>query len=473
MHHNDPSTAARVSSTSGRTKFMLVGLLLIATIVAAGIVLGNPFGGTQNQHQPQAALPAGDPDPFKALQALAQCMRDNGIAEYPDPTENGINLNGTGIDVSTPEFQAARKICEALLPEPPRRIGPEGERRRDGSETRRNESGGNTSWQKVAAGGDCECADGSEFYFFDHRADPAKVVFYLDGGGVCFDAVSCANQNTPGSGERPGPDYDPNLQGERPEGGGMFDLARADNPFRGYSFIYVPLCTADAHLGNATREYSPKLTVAHKGFVNGSAALDYLAKHYPDASQVVVVGKTAGGAAAPVYGGIVSDLISNARITVFSAQSGGFPDDPDLNARIGEFWGAFDAMPDWEVNQGLTARELGSQARWIQPGLHAPGIVMARFNYAFDPHTVETLKYLSVPGIDPENPLALIDAGEAAIEAAGVELHSFTAPGDGHGILEFESFYELEVNGVRLVDWLQALLDNKPLGDVHCDPCAE
>ena len=45
-------------------------------------------------------------------------------------------------------------------------------------------------WKKVVPGGDCECADGSEFAFWERRADPTKVVFFLDGGGACFDAAT-------------------------------------------------------------------------------------------------------------------------------------------------------------------------------------------------------------------------------------------------------------------------------------------
>jgi hypothetical protein len=48
-----------------------------------------------------------------------------------------------------------------------------------------------------------------------------------------------------------------------------------------------------------------------------------------------------------------------------------------------------------------------------------------------------------------------------------------TAPGQGHGILEFEAFYALEVNGVKLVDWIAALIAGEPLDDVHCDQCVK
>jgi hypothetical protein len=74
-------------------------------------------------------------------------------------------------------------------------------------------------------------------------------------------------------------------------------------------------------------------------------------------------------------------------------------------------------------------------------------------------------------GRDPTKLLAVIDANEAAIEKAGVDLHSYTAPGDGHGIFEDDRFYELEVNGVKLVDWVSRLIAGKPVDDVHCKKC--
>jgi hypothetical protein len=322
-------------------------------------------------------------------------------------------------------------------------------------------------WERIVPGGECVCADGSEFAFWERRADPAKVVFYLEGGGACTDATTCAFTGTAGENES----YNWSVEGENPEfpGGGILDFDRADNPFADYSFIYVPSCTGDLYLGDVTREYSPELTVEHRGYVDGTAALSYLAENYPDAAQVVVVGKTSGSVAAPVYGGLVADLLPDTQVTVFGAQSGAFPDDPDFNAQIlGELWGAYDTMPDWEVNQGLTASDWGIPRFWIQAGLHDPDIVMARFDYAFDPNAAAAVESL---GVDSSNLVALIDANEAAIEAAGVVQHSYTAPGEEHQIVDIDKFYEMEVNGVRLVDWVEALIAGEPLDDVHCDQC--
>jgi hypothetical protein len=324
----------------------------------------------------------------------------------------------------------------------------------------------NQKWKRVVPGGDCECADGSEFAFFERRADPSKVVFFLDGGGSCWEAETCAFTGLGNPGEE---NYDWKVTDGEVERGGIFEFARADNPFRDYSFIHVPTCTGDAHLGDVTREYSPQLTVEHNGYVNGTAALGYLAEHYPDAAQVVVVGKTAGSVAAPVYGGLTADLLPDAQVTVFGGQSGSLPDDPDFNAEIlGELWGAYANMPDWEVNKGLTARDWGPRRFWIQAGRHDPEIVLARFDYAYDSSAAEGAESR---GQDPTKLLEVIDANEAAIEKAGVVVRSYTAPGDGHGIFEEEDFYEREVNGVKLVDWLTRLLEGKPVDDVHCKKC--
>jgi hypothetical protein len=329
-------------------------------------------------------------------------------------------------------------------------------------------TGAASGWAKVVPGGDCHCADGSEFAFWDRRADPTKVVLFLDGGGTCFDATTCAFTGLGQPGEAA---YDWSIYGENPaEEGGIFDFSRADNPFGDYSFIFVPECTGDVHLGDVTREYSPELTVEHNGYVNGVAALSYLAENYADAAQVVVVGKTTGSIAAPVYGGLVADLLPDAHVTVFGGQSGHIPDNPDLNARIlGELWGAYDNMPDWEVNNGLTARDWGPPRFWIQAGRHDPDIVMARFDFAYDEAAAQSAETL---GLEPSELLAAIDANEAAIEAAGVNVHSYTAPGDDHGIFEWPKFYAVEVNGVRLVDWVDQLIAGQPVDDVHCTQCA-
>lgn len=320
-------------------------------------------------------------------------------------------------------------------------------------------------WARVEPGGDCQCADGSEFAFWERRVDPTKVVLFLNGGDVCWDATTCAFSDREDA-------WDSDIEGESPDNrsqDGFFDFGDGDNPFAEHSVLFVSSCTGDAHLGNVAHQYSPDLTVEHRGYVNGTAAVDYLAQQYPDATEVVVMGKTAGSVAAPLYGGLVADRLPDAKVTVFGGQSGAWPDHPDFNTKIlDKTWGAYAAMPDWAVD-GLTAREWGVPRFWIQAGRHDPDLVFARFDYAYDPHAaVEVTEWMDG---DPPDLLAVTDANETAIEAAGVDVHSYTAPGEGHGIFEFDAFYDVEVNGVRLVDWVDELITNDPPEDVHCEQC--
>lgn len=52
---------------------------------------------------------------------FSQCMRSHGVPNYPDPTtgplgEQVINLHGTGIDPTSPTYQAANQACQRLFP---------------------------------------------------------------------------------------------------------------------------------------------------------------------------------------------------------------------------------------------------------------------------------------------------------------------------------------------------------------------
>ncbi|WP_432978997.1 hypothetical protein [Dactylosporangium sp. CA-233914] len=62
-----------------------------------------------------------DPADQEKLRKFSQCMRDNGIASFPDPSEDGgIRFNGEGgVDPKSEQFKAAQKACEQYQPKPP------------------------------------------------------------------------------------------------------------------------------------------------------------------------------------------------------------------------------------------------------------------------------------------------------------------------------------------------------------------
>lgn len=69
-------------------------------------------------------LQKADPERIEKARQYSKCMRDNGVAAFPDPDPEtgGIMLRaapGSGLDPNDPTFQAAQKTCEKLRPVPP------------------------------------------------------------------------------------------------------------------------------------------------------------------------------------------------------------------------------------------------------------------------------------------------------------------------------------------------------------------
>jgi hypothetical protein len=57
------------------------------------------------------------------------------------------------------------------------------------------------------------------------------------------------------------------------------------------------------------------------------------------------------------------------------------------------------------------------------------------------------------------------------IEEAGVVQHSYTAPGTDHTIVLKDEFYDMEVGGVVLSDWVADVIAGEDVADVTCEEC--
>ena len=65
---------------------------------------------------PGAEHEKSDPASVEQLRQFSQCMRANGVPDFPDPDANG-QLRGTGHEQQgDPKFEAAMQICRPKLP---------------------------------------------------------------------------------------------------------------------------------------------------------------------------------------------------------------------------------------------------------------------------------------------------------------------------------------------------------------------
>jgi hypothetical protein len=315
-------------------------------------------------------------------------------------------------------------------------------------------------WQAVPGGPDCKCSDGSPFELWQRPADPTKVMLFFEGGGACFSAETCGpNSKT----------YKRNLRlGITPDRGGIFDETNPENPIADWSIVFVPYCTGDVHLGDAVREYSDTVTIDHNGFDNADWGLQTVLADYPDVEQLLVAGSSAGSIPTPAFAGLAADVLPAARIVTFGDSSAAYPDVPALNVAIGGLWGVLENVPDWPVNQGLAPQDWSMPGLYVQAGTQHSEITFARFDFAYD--QVQTA-FRSLGGSPPADLLASIEQSEREIEAAGVPVASYIAPGTAHTILGGDVFYDMEVEGVRLVDFFATLIAGDVPDDVRCVEC--
>lgn len=335
-----------------------------------------------------------------------------------------------------------------------------------GSESEAPAAEGGTSatstgdWRKVLAPASCRCSDGTPFHYWVRDGDPEKVLFYLEGGGACFSAETCASETAT---------YNVNLDGDDgPGDDGIFDLGNDENPLADHSMVYVPYCTGDLHLGDKVNQYNDEVTVQHNGYTNTSTALAGAAALFPDAVDVVVAGSSAGSAGAPGFGGGAHDVWPDAEIAVVADGSGAYPGTPEITLAIGGLWGVAGGIPLWPETADLPVEAWSLHGLFVNSTAHVPGIRFASYNDAFD--EVQAT-FAGMIGLDSANLVDLIDETNESIRSQGVDLVSWVSPGTEHTILGRPELYDEEIDGERFVDWLTAFLAGDEVDDVHCEDC--
>jgi len=182
---------------------------------------------------------------------------------------------------------------------------------------------------------------------------------------------------------------------------------------------------------------------------------------------VVVAGSSAGSAGAPLYAGIAHDLLPEAAVTLLADSSGAYPDDEGITNVIGSLWGAFADLPDWPEQTGPPPAHWTLPRLVVQAVRHVPDMRVATLNNAYDDVQATFSTLIGRPG----DLLAMIDANNQLIESEGVDLHSWVGAGIEHTVLGRDAFYEDEVGGIVLRDWVADLVGGGDVADVHCTVC--
>lgn len=212
------------------------------------------------------------------------------------------------------------------------------------------------------------------------------------------------------------------------------------------------------------------MTIHHRGYTNGRAALDWTYEHFLGPVTVFITGSSAGSIPSPVYARHFAENYPDARVTALGDGAGGYRNLSD--GRPHESWGTLAALSHFENMNEVDTDNFSFEALYIQAAKAHPEAMFTRYDTAEDDVQIQ---FLEIAGTDVSGGLQpLLDANEADIDAAleGQDNYrSYIAAGELHTIMLRPQFYMYESDGVKIRDWVASLAAGEAVDDVHCGDC--
>ncbi len=338
------------------------------------------------------------------------------------------------------------------------------------------------------------------YAFFVQHGRRDRLLIGMDGGGACWNALTCIGSALLGS-----PTYSQFVDETTTslaQSGGLFDTGNPDNPYADYTKIFVPYCSADVHWGSKDTTYALDLgggvvlpwTIRHRGADNFLAVLAWMrggglgeGPLRPPVRELSIIGASAGGYGTNIAFAYVADLYPRARLTLISdaaigVQTEGFVREAffDPDAPGTESWGVSANLPTWIP--GFDATLLANAV--ATPNGLLPAAFASLSAYRPDARFASLTSHLDAVQIaffalmrgDPFNDPAVAAAwyaGMAQITAATAALPNYRFnidAGTYHtAVATDERVYSVGANGVALVDWIGAMLAPDGVGWVNLD----
>jgi hypothetical protein len=268
-------------------------------------------------------------------------------------------------------------------------------------------------------------------------------VLFLQGGGGCWNSTTCILLQT--AAHIADTLDEATVLGEAETAGGfVLDRDDAENPFRDQSFVYVPYCTGDVHVGDASTTYrTPRTTrtIEHRGAANTERILARLAATLPALDRLTMVGISAGGYGVAVNAFRGRTAFPEARVDVLDDSGLPIDADPDQWAEMMESWRPPLPADCPDCMRGFTAlipyygRTMPAGSRFGVMGFRMDGTISTYFSYS---------------GAE------IATALDASVEAMGAfeGQHAFVVNGDDHVLLTRPDL--ATTTGVTVRAWVQS-----------------
>lgn len=321
------------------------------------------------------------------------------------------------------------------------------------------------TWVPVAG---ARCRDGTNTGF-GARLHPgsSKVFIYLEGGGACFNGVTCG--------------INPSSFGELSFGAwkstlgalGVFDTHMADNPLRDWSAIYVPYCTGDIHGGSGEGVDVPGFgnpkDQQFVGYKNLELYLQRIVPTFASATQVLLTGVSAGGFGAAYNYDRVASAFCPLPVSLIDDSGPPMADTylaPCLQAQWRDLWNFKATLPKdcatcVDAQGGGIVNFAGYiTERWPKSTL---GLISSTRDstislfFGFGANDCG----VPIPLSGATYAAGLADLRDNHLSSSGI-WGTYFVDSITHTYLGGPGFYTTKVNGKKLTTWMAELLDGQP-----------
>jgi len=318
-------------------------------------------------------------------------------------------------------------------------------------------------WQQIKPGGDTLCARGTEYSFLVHPGNPQKIVIDFAGGGACWSPMTCDS-------EQMFTDTVRESFSKIEEQAGIYDHNNPNNPYQGWTHIYVPYCTGDLHLGSRDTIYqrfnNEIFTIHHRGALNVKAVMTWMRANYAQASEISVAGCSAGAYASVIWTAYVAEAYKSAKIFQFGDSGAGVSDQLFFPQ-----WGMEAAIPSWISNLNPNRVDwshlsLSDVYRGVAD--YYPQIQLSQLNTEKD--RVQSFLYVVLGGQASEWKGRMLKNMEST--AGARNFHYYVAAGKEHCSAGKNLFYSTQSDGVPLRQWLSNAIRGINFENVKCLECS-
>jgi hypothetical protein len=329
------------------------------------------------------------------------------------------------------------------------------------------------------------CSRGTPWVYFVKRGTVNKLIVYYQGGGACWDLLTCG-QVQPTFKQTAGPGDNPANASS-----GFADYTNPDNPFKDWNAVFVPYCTGDVHWGDAVVQHLPDsdiATIHHKGRVNAAVAEKFAREHFVNPDQVFVTGSSAGS-----YGAVVNGLFLQEKaypsspFAVVGDGGNGVITQEFLENDLAK-WGIEQNLPRWIPGLDKPLTELSASDLWTEAALFYPQSRFANYSTAYDGGQGGQVGFYNImlsgemildwflwwrPSCEWNDEMRALVQDSAS--RAPDNYRYYIGVGSRHTMWGNDKVYTDTTGGVpTIVSWLEAMLDGTPdWTNVECSDCGQ